>query len=150
MCQVFIQDWFTQPISPKDHIYQKIHHKRLLRVLPTIAPIFIRLIKSFTYYDITGVFFAMEGILLNAHADILFEPKDVVEKKLLAISWICMANHYIGKMPDEIRFIEDILKDACVCKEGETELIGYYLKNMIMNLKDVHSSHVKPTDKPYD
>ena len=40
--------------------------------------------------------------------------------------------------------IEDILKGACVCKRNEKELIGYYLTNMIMNMKEVHEFHVPP------
>jgi len=142
MCSVFIQDWFTQPLSPQHLIYDQIHPKRLLRVLPEVAPIFIRFIKSLTYYEIEGIFTTIERILINATAYMIFEPKEVVDANLARLSWISMADHYIGKDPDEIRMIEAILKDSYVCKNGEKELIGYYLTNMIMTLKEVHSCHV--------
>jgi len=142
MCRIFIQDWFTQPLSPQHLIYGQIHPKRLLRVLPEVAPIFIRFIKSLTYYEIEGIFTTIERILINATAYMIFEPKEVVDANLARLSWICMADHYIGKDPDEIRMIEAILKDSYVCKNGEKELIGYYLTDMIMTLKEVHSCHV--------
>jgi len=140
-CHIFIQDWFTQPLSPQHTLYGEIHPKRLLRVLPKIAPIFIRLIKGLTFYDITGVFFTIERILMNATMDLMFESKDVIDDMLLRLSWTSMTDHYIRKAPGEIGLIEDILKEAYVCKNNEKELIGYYLTNMIMDIKDVHSSH---------
>lgn len=145
MCRVFIQDWFTQPLSPQHSLYGEIHPKRLLRVLPEVAPIFIRFIKGLTYYDIDGIFTTIERILINATAYMIFEPKEVVNNNLLRLSWISMVDHYIGKAPDDIRMIEDILKDSYVCKKGssnEKELIGYYLTSMIMTLKELHSCHV--------
>lgn len=144
-CKVFLEDWFTQPFSPKEILYTHIHPKRLLRVLPHIAPIFIRLIKDLTYYDMYGIFLQIEGIRLNATVDILFEPQEVIQKSLLMLSWCCMTDHYVGKAPGEIHIIEDILKDASVCRGYEKELIGYYLTNMIHCLKDIHSSHTGPT-----
>ena len=144
ICRVFIQDWFTQPLSPKHTLYGEIHPKRLNRVLPEIAPIFIRFIKGLTFYDITGVFFAIERKLIDATMDMLYEDKHVIDDKLLRLSWTVMADHYINKDAGEIRLIEDILKGASVCKSNEKELIGYYLTNMIVEMKEVHSSHVKP------
>jgi len=144
MCHIFIQDWFTQPVSPQETIYNEIHPKRLLGVLPEIAPIFIRLIKGLTAYDITGIFFTIEIILIDATVNVLFDTKDVVNDMLLRLSWTSMADHYIKKAPGEIQMIEDILKEACVCKRSEKELIGYYLTNMIMNMKEVHACHVPP------
>lgn len=142
MCHIFVQDWFTQPFSPDHALYDEIHPKRLLRVLPKVAPIFIRFIKDLTYYDIDGIFTSIERILINATTYMIFEPKEVVDSNLARLSWISMADHYIGKAPDDIRMIEGILKDSCVCKKGEKELIGYYLTSMIMTLKEVHSCHV--------
>lgn len=147
-CYIFIQDWFTQPLSPKHTLYKEIHPKRLLRVLPELAPIFIRFIKDLTFYDITGVFFKIEGILLNATADILYEPKEVIDDKLLRLSWTTMTDHYIRKDAGEILLIEDILKGASVCKGNEKELIGYYLTSMIVEMKEVHSSHINPLTPP--
>jgi hypothetical protein len=153
-CKLFLNDWFTQPFSPRNLLYNDIHHKRLLKVLPSISAIFIHLIKDLTYYDLNGIFTTIEGILIHASTDILFEPKHVVESTLLKISWNCMAEHYLGKAPNEIGYIQDILKDAFVCKNGnENELIGYYLTSMITNLKEVHSCHVSPPiqkDTSYD
>lgn len=149
LCRVFIQDWFTQPFSPQHLIYGQIHPKRLLRVLPEIAPIFIRFIKSLTNYDIDGIFILIERILINATAYMIFEPKEVVDSNLARLSWISMADHYNGKDPDEIRMIESILKDSYVCKNNsEKELIGYYLTNMILSLKEVHSCHVSIKNAP--
>jgi hypothetical protein len=142
MCHVFIQDWFSQPLSPTHTLYKEIHPKRLDRVLPQITPIFIRFIKGLTFYDLTGVFFTIERILIDATLNLMFEPKHVVDDLLLRLSWTAMTDHYIGKDASEIRLIEDILKESCVCKSNEKELIGYYLTNMIMNMKEVHSSHV--------
>ena len=142
MCHVFIQDWFSQPLSPAHTLYREIHPKRLLRVLPEVAPIFIRFVKSLTFYDLTGIFFTIEKTLINAAANLMFESKDFVDDFLLRLSWTTMTDHYIGKDAGEIRLIEDILKEACVCKSNEKELIGYYLTNMIMNMKEVHSCHV--------
>lgn len=144
-CNTFLQDWFTQPFSPKEVLYNDIHPKRLLQVLPYITPIFIRLIKDMTYYDMHGIFLTIEGIRLNATVDILFETREVIQKKLMMLSWSCMTEHYSGKAAGEIQIIEDILKDACVCKGCEKELIGYYLTNMIHCLKDIHSSHTGVT-----
>lgn len=147
-CHIFIQDWFTQPVSPQEIIYSEIHPKRLLRVLPEVAPIFIRLIKGLTSYDITGIFFTIEVILIDATVNVLFDTKDVVDDMLLRLSWTSMTDHYIKKAPAEIQMIEDILKGACVCKRNEKELIGYYLTNMIMNMKEVHGFHVPPQASP--
>lgn len=146
-CHIFIQDWFTQPFSPDHTLYGEIHHKRLLRVLPEVAPIFIRFIKGLTFYDVTGVFFAIERILIDATTNLIFETRDVIDDKLVRLSWTSMTDHYILKAPGEIRMIEDILKEACVYKNNDSdkkELIGYYLTNMIMNMKEVHSFHVSP------
>jgi len=142
MCHVFIQDWFTQPFSPQHTLFKEIHPKRLLRVMPEVAPIFIRFIKDLTFYDLTGIFFVVERILIDATVNLMFEPKEVVDDLLVRLSWTTMTDHYIGKAPGEIRLIEDILKEACVCKLNEKELIGYYLTNMIMSMKEVHSCHV--------
>jgi hypothetical protein len=144
-CHIFIQDWFTQPFSPDHTLYNEIHPKRLLRVLPEIASIFIRFIKGLTFYDIEGIFVVIERILIDATVNVLFHTKDVVDDMLVRLSWTSMTDHYILKAPGEIGMIEDILKEACVCKQGEKELIGYYLTNMIINLKEVHACHVPST-----
>ena len=147
-CHIFIQDWFTQPFSPDHTLYNEIHSKSLLRVLPEVAPIFIRFIKGLTFYDTEGIFVAIERILIDATSDVLFHTKDVVDDMLLRLSWTSMADHYIKKVPGEIQLIESILKDSCVCKQGEKELIGYYLTNMIINMKEVHECHVPPQASP--
>lgn len=148
MCYVFIQDWFSQPLSPAHTLYREIHPKRLLRVLPEVAPIFIRFIKGLTFYDITGIFFTIEKTLINAAANLMFEPKDFVDDFLLRLSWTTMADHYIGKNANEIRLIEDILTESYVCKGNQKELIGYYLTDMIVNMKEVHACHVSIRSPP--
>jgi hypothetical protein len=142
ICRIFIQDWFTQPLSPQHTLFKEIHPKRLLRVLPQLAPIFIRFINGLTFYDITGVFFAIERKLIDATMDMLYEDKAVIDDKLVRLSWTTMTDHYIRKDAGEILLIENILTEACVCKGNEKELIGYYLTNMIVERKEVHSSHV--------
>lgn len=142
ICHIFIKDWFTQPLSPQHTLYKEIHPKRLLRILPQVAPIFISLIKDLTFYDLTGIFFAIERILMDATIDMLYEDKSVIDDMLLRLSWTSMTDHYIRKTPGDIGLIEYILKEACVCKSNEKELIGYYLTNMIMNMKEVHACHV--------
>jgi hypothetical protein len=148
ICRIFIEDWFTQPLSPQHTLYGDIHAKRLNRVLPDVAPIFIRFIKGLTFYDITGVFFTIERKLIDATMDMLYEDKNVIDDKLLRLSWTVMTDHYIAKDAGEIRLIENILREACVCKTNEKELIGYYLTNMIVEMKDVHSSHVSKNEVP--
>jgi len=152
ICHIFIQDWFTQPLSPQHTIYKDIHPKRLVRILPEITPIFIRFIKDLTFYDLTGIFFAIERILMDATMDMMFESKDVIDDLLLRLSWTSMTDHYIRKAPGDISLIEDIMKEACICKSSsnEKELIGYYLTNMIINMKEVHTCHVssRPPEAP--
>ena len=92
-CKLFIHDWFTQPLSPKEHLYEEIHPKRLERVLPRIAPIFIRLIKDLTYYDLNGIFIKIDGLILHTTAEIIFEPEDIIRKTLLTPSWTSMTDH---------------------------------------------------------
>ena len=148
ICRIFIEDWFTQPLSPQHTLYREIHPKRLNRVLSEIAPIFIRFMKGLTFYDITGVFFTIERKLIDATMEMLYEDKHVIDDKLLRLSWTVMTDHYITKDASEIRLIENILREACVCKTNEKELIGYYLTSMIVEMKDVHSSHVSNKEVP--
>jgi hypothetical protein len=41
-----------------------------------------------------------------------------------------------------------IIENLRVEKDTEKELIGYYLTNMIVEMKDVHSSHVSKKEVP--
>lgn len=47
----------------------------------------------------------------------------------------------------EIEYIDIILKENCVCKNGfENELIGYYLLNIMTQVKEIYDSHILDED----
>lgn len=144
----FIRDFLSQPISPKDkHLYLNIHHKRLLRVIPSISEIIENFIQKMCKYHMITILTKIEENIKELSAELIFHKKEVRINRIKINSWNLMLLLCKYNNSSEIEYIDIILKENCVCKNGfENELIGYYLLNIMTQVKEIYDSHILDED----
>lgn len=142
-CQSFIEDWFSQPLSPKDLLFDDVHRNRLRRVIPDLIPLFITLLKKLTVKDLESMSFTIDYNRIEQMAEMLFDKEEDVNKSLNKYSWRLLINLCISKDPYPLNDIQDILVDNFVCKNGlHKELIGFYLATLVNIIPEVHGCHL--------
>lgn len=147
-CKQFIGDFLSQPISPKDKaLYSNINHKRLLHIIPTISEIIESFICKMSKEDMKIILSKIEANIYELTEELIFYTKQARLRRIKIHSWnlstaLCKYNN-----PSEIEYINIILKENYVCKNGfENELIGYYLLNVMTQVKEIYDSY-SSTDK---
>lgn len=72
----FIRDFLSQPISPKDkYLHLNIHHKRLLRVIPSISEIIESFIQKMCKYHMITILTKIEENIKELSAELIFHKK---------------------------------------------------------------------------
>lgn len=144
-CQAFIDDWLSQPISPKECIlYNNINHQRLGRVIPQISKILKRFICNLDESYMNLIMSKTQEKPVDFLFKMLTLPKDIVENELKNHVWHLTTVSCKLNDPSEIESVLDILTENFVCKNMiENELLGYYLINLIFVLKELHICHIK-------
>jgi hypothetical protein len=146
-CQTFMDDWLSQPISPKEIIlYKNINHRRLNRVIPQISQILKRFICNLSESDIQLILSNIQEKPIELLINMICLPKDEMNIELKKHEWYSTTISCKLINMNEIESIIDILRDHFVCKnQNENELLGYYILNLIFAIKELHICHVTKT-----
>jgi hypothetical protein len=142
-CQGFIEDWFSQPLSPKDLLFNDVHRARLKKVIPELIPLFITLIKKLTINELESMSFKIDCNRIQKMAELLYDKEEDVNNSLNKYSWHLLTDLCMTKHPYPVTDIQDVLIDNCVCKNDlHKELIGFYVAALVNLIPEVHGCHL--------
>lgn len=142
-CQIFIEDWLSQKLSPMNILYGDVSAKRLERVLPDIIPAFVRFLTKITDTQQNNLYDLLRReVMIKISENMFYPPDKSLELDMQKFTWMVLTDLAYFTIPGELEIIQDILTDHCVCKNNtQKQWMGYCLTHLMMNMDEVHKSH---------
>jgi hypothetical protein len=142
-CQGFMEDWFSQPLSPRDLLFNDVNRARLERIKPQIIPLFTTLIKKLTQYELQSISFNIECNKIQKSTEMLYEQEAAMNIYLQKYTWRIMTEQCLSKHPYPVSDIQEIIIENFVCKNDlHKELIGFYITALVNLIPEVHGCHI--------